>query len=389
MAVSLTFSVAWAIALCLAIGVPSLITAPIEDDLLVFLVISALSLTLVDTLFSAKLDFVKKAPRRAALLHFIDFSKVAFLFLALVSSAYTQFKFPLMGVIGLPAVEYNEFGIPGVQGLVNAVFLAFVTAGFYAKRIYSGLRFSFWVYLIVLIYPMLILSRQLIMSAAVQIIFIWWFTSTARLYVKVRFVVVASVVLLLVFGLIGNIRTGDDVITSFLGDTANQSLSVLYWGYIYIASPISNLSFNIPIVVPDESISTLFSGLLPTPLRTALGINKGFDGFDNIEFINPNLNMSTYYAPGLFSFGWAGMYFLQALLVFVLVFLKSCAKFGQLSILSIAVLVQVAIFSPFTNLLLYLPVFFQVFYFIFYDFLSWFSKVISRNVTGVNNSNLE
>lgn len=348
---------------------PSPITAPIGDDLILFILSVSCLVMIVDyvTKFNANEQPVVDE-------NFLYFSEalllIVFFIGFLTSSVYSRFGYPILGVAGLPAVEYNEFGVPGLQGLVNACFLALVTIRYYLFLTNSRNFFNL-LGIVLLFYPFLLLSRQLIFSAAVQVFALWWIFSNTSLRTKFKYLIVLFIVSIFLFGALGNMRTGGDVITSFLGDVGNEKFAVFYWFYIYVASPISNLALNFANAQPDGQMGTLLSTLLPTPARVALGMDKGFEGFDNIELVNSNLNMATFFAPGLLSFGLFGMSALALMLLAFIFFSKRGATRGGAAIFCLPVLVQISLFSAFTNLLLYLPVVFQIVIFFSLDFLRW------------------
>jgi oligosaccharide repeat unit polymerase len=176
----------------------------------------------------------------------------------------------------------------------------------------------------------------------------------------------------------GSIRTGDDVITSFIGDGADEKFAILYWPYVYVMSPLSNLALNVENSTPNNDLLTFTSSLIPSPVKDYFHLNIGFVGFDNIELINPNLNMSTFYAPGFLSYGWLGMILYFIILSMVFKFIKSRVDNNFYYFLSYVVMLQILALTFFTNLLFYLPVVVQILIFYYLGF-NEFKKISKKS----------
>lgn len=363
---SIIYAVAWGVVLCLSMAFQTPINYEIPYSLLWFLMVSGILLFLVDR----AIPFVKASPSKNIKIFRAKnplgekLLVSCFVTALILSSAYSKFQFPILKIVGLPAVEYNEFGIPGIQGFVNATYLAMVTIRFYCVLVNGKNPVTRLSFLILILYPLAMLSRQLLASLFIQLFLLWWIFSGRTLRQKLFVLLMAGVAGIAVFGILGNVRTGDDVISSFLGDDARVELAILYWFYVYAVSPTSNLALNIDSAQPDGSLATFMSSLLPTPVRQLFGLDQGFAGYSNALFVNDNLNMATYFAPGYLSFGWIGMIamFLFLLLAFVLI--KKNAKRNSYLMMCYPVIVQVCAFAPFTNLLFYLPVAFQIIIFV-------------------------
>lgn len=328
-----------------------------SENLIVFLLFSFASFVFIDKFTSIKSVVVGQGPNQGKLGgHQLLF--FTFLGLLFVSSTYSKFLYPILKLIGVDSLEYNEFGVPGLQGLVNSLYLSYGTLCIWSA-LHKGNNRMLLVFFALSAYPLLMLSRQMLFSLLVQAIVLWILYGSNSKIGKFFILSFVGVFGVIVFGVIGNIRTGDEVISSFMGEDADISFSIFYWIYVYSVSPISNLSYNTEFSSPDWSFITLVSSLLPTPIRTFFGANHGFLGFENMLLINDNLNMATFFASGFFSFGWWGMFFLLFNLLFILAVIKKNYNSSPYFALCYAVLLQILLFSPFTNLLFYLPVFFQ------------------------------
>jgi oligosaccharide repeat unit polymerase len=295
------------------------------------------------------------------------------------TASYSNFQFPILKIFNINYIDYNEFGIKGLQGLINACYLSASTILLY--RIFFNsvrIKFSKFIVIAIFIYPILLLSRQILFSLLIQI-FVIWFLVSNKSKIKLLFTYLS----ILVFGffsfwIMGSIRTGDDVITSFIGDGADEKFAILYWPYVYVMSPLSNLALNVENSTPNNDLLTFTSSLIPSPVKDYFHLNIGFVGFDNIELINPNLNMSTFYAPGFLSYGWLGMILYFIILSMVFKFIKSRVDNNFYYFLSYVVMLQILALTFFTNLLFYLPVVVQILIFYYLGF-NEFKKISKKS----------
>ena len=163
----------------------------------------------------------------------------------------------------------------------------------------------------------------------------------------------------------GNYRTGDEIITSFIDIDADPAYAFLYWPYVYIVSPLSNLLLNINSSIPSGDVLTFLSQLVPSFIKSHYDIYAEFNGFEGAQLVNPNLNMGTYFLAGYMSFGWFGMLISFTVLLVLYAYIKRAADNNIYNFFCYIVILQVVALSIFTNLLFYLPVVFQMCIFIY------------------------
>ena len=364
---SYLYSLTWLLAISLELIFYTNITYYPDATFISFLIISALIFITVDKV-------IKSSYKNYSILNIkrLFNSKkefiilVFFLFGFFFSSFYFNFQYPFFKIFGLSYLEYNEYGIHGLQGFINACYLSLSTILLY-KIIFNKIKLKYTnpILFIIIAYPLILLSRQLIFSLFIQIFLIWLLLSKkSKLKLAFNFLLL-FLLGILVFWVMGNFRTGDEVIVSFIGDDADPSYAFLYWPYVYIVSPLSNLLTNIDSTSPNGNLLTLLSQLIPSFIKNFYDIYSDFNGFEDIKLINKNLNMGTYYLPGFLSFGWLGMCISFLLLILIYGYLKIKSNNNIYFFFCYIVLLQVIALSFFTNILFYLPIVFQIFIFIY------------------------
>ena len=157
---------------------------------------------------------------------------------------------PLFGLIGIgPKIDYAEFGIHGLHGFINAMFFAACvltfTRGLFLRNVSKS-----WLWILTFSYPVLLVTRQVLISLLLQYLLVYIGVRRPSPKVVLR-VVFLGITALLVFGYLGDLRTGRDSILA-LGDPAfnypDWLPSAFIWVYIYVCTPLNNVNNNIDIV---------------------------------------------------------------------------------------------------------------------------------------------
>lgn len=366
MYLSLSYISSWfAVVLLSELSISALILQ-VSIELLLFLFFSALILLATEFLLSQKKGkpYFRKA---RGLKNVTYFFVIIFLILFLFTAAQTKLRFPILSFIGLDGLRYNEFGIPGLQGLINALYLCMMSIYFYASRVKE--KVSSFLFLILLLYPILIVSRQVLIVLLIQIFIIWYLTSPMKVVKKQLYVVLYFIVAIFTFGIIGDLRVESDVTYSArdllyslvdFNPVADYLPNSFLWFYIYFVSPTTNLLLNIQYIEPSWEFSQYLSSLMPSPIRSALGLDGGFEGYDNVLLVSPNLNMSTAFLPAFMAFGWGGMIAHFLVMYIVSIFFILNRKKNTFYYLGYVSMIPIMFFSVFANLIFYLPVMFQL-----------------------------
>lgn len=265
--------------------------------------------------------------------------------------------------------SYMEFGVKGLYGFYNAFANAFGLTAFYLW-VTRGDKFYALVFFTVLMFFLLFMTRQNIMSILVEAFVVYNFTVRKFSFMKVAAI---GVITILCFGILGDIRIGIDI--KDLARIKEEFLwlpSAVVWLYSYSYFNILNLD-NVVVryQIPTMDFSSLAT-LIPSFLRPS------FDGVENILEIS-SFTVGSFILPIYRDLGFS---------IFILVFVIFClftryyynrfrAKNSYEDVCSYSVVYFCFLFSFFENFWFYLPVIFQLF------FIQLFRISFLRGASGV------
>lgn len=165
---------------------------------------------------------------------------------------------PFFAIISGSGFDYAAFGIPTFH-VILITFTGFFTIQLFNIYMSTNEKKYLWLCLSLFIFPILIFSRGTFLLNLSSITFVYLFsTNRNKLKIYLSFSVIVMIILLL-FGVLGNIRTEnqksgtiDDVneLILLMGD-AKPSFEYssipreYFWAYLYISSPLANLQLNI------------------------------------------------------------------------------------------------------------------------------------------------
>ena len=267
--------------------------------------------------------------------------------------------FPLLWLVIGDGRSYREYGFPSVNGLINSLILACAMSSIYYYLVSGKIR-GLWIAAIQLLYAVMIINRQMLFTMAFEAIVLYLMYHGTRMRVLLR-IVIPMVCLVVINGIIGHYRTGNDELKDLfqLRFEYSELPGTIVWIYAYVTTPINNLINTIFSV--DPSYNPIFpntiSYLLPTILRD--------DIFANVQILSVRLyanafTVSTAVADPYLDFGYVGI----ALFCVIFGFVSQLAWFYRTPMprLMYCVLAQSVILSVFTNFLFYLPSIFQLFW---------------------------
>lgn len=171
------------------------------------------------------------------------------------------------------------------------------------------------------------------------------------------------ILLILLFGYIGDLRSGADSFRVLAQPSANYPQwlpSGVLWVYIYLTTPIGNLVNTVDNVRPTwnalfpNTTSLLFPSVLRRMIYGTDGASEAFSG----ELITDAFNVSTAYAGSAQDFGKIGIALFSAFCGFCGICCWHLRTFC--GALMYGVVAQCIVLTVFFNHLLYLPVVFQV-----------------------------
>lgn len=218
---------------------------------------------------------------------------------------------------GLPIVwlatgsgrTYEDFGIPTVHGFANAMwlFLAFT----HCLRVFDRDRSRRDVVLAValLAWPVLVVSRALFTILLLQIVFFYLITTRRAMRSVVARLMVLAVLFAVAFGYAGDVRAPEFSIVEALGFDAEEiRFAALLWIYSYVVSPVATLALNWQSSIPSFGLlpSNTLANLLPSVVRSALGMDTGFEGYLG-SLAHDAFNVSTAFLAPYLDWGAGGM----------------------------------------------------------------------------------
>lgn len=370
----------------------SLLLLPITETIFFFVIGSCCSFYL-PTLFKSLIT-KKRFTKRRKLISVDSQAKTKgillfWLFFSLIEIIESR-NLPLFGILGLgPYVRYTDFGIPSLHGLLNACLLVLSNYSLY-RYLERKSKKDIILWILFILWAILLLGRQLIMSQFIQSMFILLYylkdnqfdlnklkqrirnlgysaksyvTPSIRLGSQFKFsksnifwllrIFVGFIFLVSLFDAIGNSRNADKSLITIVGKASPEYPKFLpsgiFWIYLYITSPLSNVINNIDFVEPNFMPLNIIQDLIPSAIIKLLGIavNNNYDWQLVVEF----LNVSSAHQVFLLDFGIYGtvcVYFFMSLL-FQQIYLRSLkSKLVCWRFMSVVILHNI-VFSLFAN----------------------------------------
>ena len=265
---------------------------------------------------------------------------------------------PFLSLIGTGDLTYGDFGIPGFHGVLNALFYTGCIATFTRVLLGSSKRARLlWVTSIA--YPILMVSRQVLISVLVQYLFIYFSIRrpSPRILVRTGILFIAT---LLVFGYVGDARSGRDAIIYIAAPTFDYPdwlPSAFIWVYIYLASPLNNVNHNIDIApnyFPLETAGTFIPSFARDDFLAASGATQQWD------LVATELNVSSLLQSFLTDFGVGGAIVFTLLCGVAFSRLRRRAATSAAAFFMVIVVLHGLALSFFTNLLFHLVFVFEM-----------------------------
>lgn len=272
---------------------------------------------------------------------------------------------------GLPIVwlltgntkTYQDFGIKSVHGFLLSMLLACAMVSFYLYLETQKKRYLN-VPLLSLLWFIISITRGFFVALVLQMIFLYLCVHRlrAKQIVKLTAAIVALVIL---FGLVGDVRSGGDALIRAVAEPTQRFPTWLpsgfLWVYIYVATPLNNL-FNTIQMSPSVSgfsIAATTSHLFPSFIRKVF---FSATTLSNGDLVNSSLNVSTGFVSPYLDMGLIGVG------LFGVIFGSFAGLFWtrrryRYYLLGYAFLAQTLVLSIFYDFFLDLAFLFQLFWF--------------------------
>jgi oligosaccharide repeat unit polymerase len=265
---------------------------------------------------------------------------------------------PLLGLIGIGSLTYGDFGIHGFHGVLNALFYTGCVVTF-ARVLLGASKRVRLLTITSIAYPLLMVSRQVLISVLVQYLFIYFSIRrpSARILVRTGVLFIAT---LLVFGFVGDARSGREAIIYIAAPTFDYPdwlPSAFIWVYIYLASPINNVNHNIDITpnyIPLETAGSFIPSFARDDFLAAYGATQQWD------LVNSDLNVSSLLQSFLTDFGVGGTIVFTLLCGIAFSWLRRRAATSAAAFFMVIVVLHGLALSFFTNLLFHLVFIFEM-----------------------------
>jgi len=327
---------------------------------------------LVSLFFGVLIQGLKLIKKTPALTKFKLLSRSVYLIFTLY---FIEFLFiqeiPLFSAN--PALSYKLFGIPLLHGILisfNSFMIAHTFAVYMSSKSKKVLRYN----LILYIPAFLIINRSIIVFGLLTSVFIYiHFIGKVKRKTQV-WLVVLSLIGLFFFGVIGNLRTGEEYLytqTKASSDFMESSIpKEYYWTYLYVASPLANFqnTVNNKEIKDYDFTGYVFYENIPKIISKNFGYRLGIEKRD-MERIVSWLTVGTTYAKSYSYLGWNGPYllFFSSLAVYLLIFFMVPRK-SNYHITTITILSVIIFLNLFTNMLIVTGISFQLAYCIIFAF---------------------
>ena len=243
---------------------------------------------------------------------------------------------------------YVDFGMPYLHSIFTSLLMLVGGYSLFKKKCYYK-----WFYLSI---PILIISRALLASMVIKGLIMYIIVAKNKPKLFWCYLFIAGFVGLLLFGLIGNFRTGqaEFLAVAQFKPWADWLPSSFKWAYAYLCFSVSNLN-NLISMTPgfvNYGASSLDSILPP-----------GWQLPENAVFnflVSPNFTVSGF-APSLYlDFGLAGPIILCLLIGILSIYLFSKINVSEVSVLFYAIVLYSIIFIWYSSPFIYTPFILQM-----------------------------
>ena len=263
---------------------------------------------------------------------------------------------PIIWVIIGNGRTYEDFGIPSVHGLMNAIYL-FLTFSAFIKLLSNRNRVALFEFLLLLSWSVIVVSRALMAIAILQAAVFFLLTSRVSLKIKFGSILLGVVAFVAAFGFLGDIRAEEFSILASTGlSDLDPRLSGLVWAYAYLASPIANLALNVSVNTAELKVLpvTFLLPLLPSFIQRALGYEVGFLGFSGY-LAHDAFNVGTAFIQIFIDWGTLGVVLYSFILgIFGQVVWKRYVRSGRADIISL--FIPCIVLTIFSNQFNQLPI---------------------------------
>lgn len=374
------FAIVWTISLSIYLLQWSDVFPAISSGLLIFISCAIVSMLLISVLV-IRIGVVKYIPVNNLRVKRIKGIFIFNLICWLLNFLYSGI--PIVELLKGSDIDIHEFGIPTFKVFVLS-FNSFFCVYLFHHYLSTKNRKYLWSYILGILLFILIFSRGLIMMTLLSTFFLWLLKKNNISFKNIVGVVSMFLLVMFIFGVAGNIRTAK-IQTLVDGIDRKYSSSMIldigqateefksgfvpdefFWGYIYIASPISNLQYNLKLSQTNLTIGN-FLGFITNELTYDF-ISKRVNEVFNIPkldyyLIVPELSVCTTFTGSYRYLGWLGLIlFLGFISIIPLLYFAMIGKKNPILSVALCIFTSIYFFSFFDNMFVYSGLGLQIIY---------------------------
>lgn len=330
----------------------------LSDRTLLVFFISILTYNISYLVFSIfKLNNEKEEKRSSTLEKRLKIARRIVIIVFIIEILYSG-GFPLLWMLIGSSKGYFNYGIPSLHGAFNGLVICLGAYSLYKK----DKKNTIFYFLI----GVLIISRQIIISMFVEGLVCMILDMSKNQKTKYLKYLKYIVLLLVMFTVIGNLRSGNDVMDNvFKPKPQYEKLSsTTKWIYSYLTFSISN--FNNLVSITDGGMNhgvSMAKELLPTVILEKANITVNYSPY---YIVSPNYTVSTYLPSPYLDFGLFGAALFSIIMSFTGAYTNKLLKKNN-SIrnkLLYSAFIHNVLLLFFENMFLYLPIVIQFVYII-------------------------
>lgn len=243
-----------------------------------------------------------------------------FIIIVMIEFVYERY-IPLISMISGANISHFAFGIPSLHGLLMSLGSLLFTSWFLIYHIEKKRIAIYWMFSILLLFILLVTRKMLVICIFQTILLSLTLRKNNKVFVKYFFI---ALIILLVFGILGDIRTGRELFLSlshFTIDYPEWLPTGFGWIYIYLTTPLANLINAVQMHIPFTYNLDFMQGLFPSIIRNVFfEINE--DKFGHIWQISGAFNIGTGFIGIYLSFGFLGIFIFNTLIGFLYRFIE-------------------------------------------------------------------
>jgi oligosaccharide repeat unit polymerase len=224
--------------------------------------------------------------------------------------------FGLIWIIKGIQVDYIDVQIPSLWGLNITLCYSLGCSYLYLliKNKDKHKYFLILKFLVVLSFPVLIFSRNVMLQLFLQLTCIWLFSSDIKLKKSLIQIFLYTLVLIYLFGLVGDNRTVGGIenpFSDYILDDYKDIMSLMpsgfTWIYMYITANYNNILFSIVNSQPTNELYPIFMNLVPGALKE-LVFGEAITTNSVVSSVvkDANLTVASFYAGPIIAYGFIG-----------------------------------------------------------------------------------